>query len=122
MTLDEMVKKYEEIAEEHDMRAGFETDNPTYAMSESERRAYKESAEESRQIAGWLKDLQQLKAVVNEIKEELHTPNKGTGNYFISKRISTLERIEEIIDKYETKKEKTDIIEEKEDLDIEEER
>ena len=55
------------------------------------------------------------------VKEELHVPNRGTCDYFV------LECIDEIIDKYEAKKEKTDIIEEKdneekEDPDIEEER
>lgn len=101
MTLDEAIEKYEAMSEELVMRAGFETDNPTYAMSESERKAYRESAEESRQIAGWLKDLKQLRTALEEIKEELHTPNRGTCDYFI------LDRIDEIIGEYEKKNEKT---------------
>lgn len=60
-TLDGTIKKYEAMAAEEAMRAGFETDNATYTMSEKERKDCEAKAEESRQIAGWLKELKQLR-------------------------------------------------------------
>ena len=58
MTLEEAIKHCEEVAEELDMKAGFETDNERYAMSESERKQCKECANEHRQLAEWLRELQ----------------------------------------------------------------
>ena len=96
--LDEMIKKHETIAEENEKKASWfwaKEGNPNY-----ENRI--ERAEESRQIAGYLKDLQRLKTVLGEIKEELHTPNRGTCDYFI------LDRIDEIIGEYEAEKGKVE--------------
>lgn len=59
--LDETIKKYEAMAEEQATRAGFETDNATYTMSEKERKEYKESAQEYYWIAEWLKELKELR-------------------------------------------------------------
>ena len=57
ISLDEAIKHCEEVAEEQDMKAGFETDNQTYIMSEMERERYRRSAKEYRQLAEWLKEL-----------------------------------------------------------------
>lgn len=57
MTLDEAIKHCNEVAEELDMKAGFETDNERYAMSGSERKQCKECAEEHRQLVEWLREL-----------------------------------------------------------------
>ena len=57
MTLEEAIKHCEEVAEELGMKADFETDNQTYAMSESERTEFKECAKDHRQLAEWLKEL-----------------------------------------------------------------
>jgi len=61
MTLDEAIKHAEEVAEEKDMQAGFDTDYPCYQMSDAERNQCKECAEEHRQLAEWLKELKQLR-------------------------------------------------------------
>jgi hypothetical protein len=57
MTLDEAIKHAEEVAEEKDMQAGFDTDYLCYQMSEVERNQCKTCAEEHRQLAEWLKEL-----------------------------------------------------------------
>lgn len=57
MTLDKAIKHCEEVAEEQDMKAGFETDYQTYTMSETERERCRECANEHRQLAEWLKEL-----------------------------------------------------------------
>ena len=57
MTLEEAIKHCEEVAEELGMKADFETDNQTYAMSESERTEFKECAKDHRQLAEWLMEL-----------------------------------------------------------------
>lgn len=57
MTLEEAIKHCEEVAEELGMKADFETDNQTYAMSESERTEFKECAKDHRRLAEWLKEL-----------------------------------------------------------------
>ena len=59
MNLDEAIKHCEEVAYEQDMKAGFETDNQTYTMSEAERERCKECAKEHRQLAEWLRELEQ---------------------------------------------------------------
>lgn len=56
-SLETAIKHCEEVAEEQDMKAGFETDNQTYTMSEAERERYKECASEHRQLAEWLREL-----------------------------------------------------------------
>ena len=61
MTLDEAIKHAEEVAEEKDMQAGFDTNYLCYQMSEAERNQCKECAKEHRQLAGWLKELKQLR-------------------------------------------------------------
>ena len=66
MTLESAIKHCEEVAEELDMKADFETDNQTYAMSESERTEFKECVKDHRQLAEWLKE---LKAVHDEIDD-----------------------------------------------------
>lgn len=70
MTIDEAIKHCEEVAEELDMKAGFETDNERYAMSESERKQCKECANEHRQLAEWLRELKCYK--------ELNTYNRSS--------------------------------------------
>lgn len=57
MTIDEAIKHCEEVAEEQDMKAGFETDYQTYTMSETEREKCRECANEHRQLAEWLREL-----------------------------------------------------------------
>lgn len=57
LTLEEAIKHCEEKAEEQDMKAGFETDNQTYTMSEAERERCKECAKEHRQLEEWLREL-----------------------------------------------------------------
>jgi len=59
--LDEAIKHAEEVAEEKDMQAGFDTDYLCYQMSDTERNQCKKCAEEHRQIAEWLKELKRLK-------------------------------------------------------------
>ena len=61
MNLDEAIKHYEEVAEEQDMKAGFETDNQTYIISEMERERYRKCAKDHRQLAEWLRDLKDYK-------------------------------------------------------------
>ena len=51
----------EEVAEEQDMKAGFDTDNQTYIMSEMERKRCRECAAEHRQLAEWLRELKAYK-------------------------------------------------------------
>lgn len=60
MTLDEAIKHEEEVAEEKDMQAGFDTDYLCYQMSDTERNQCKKCAEEHRQLAEWLKDYRRL--------------------------------------------------------------
>ena len=61
MTLDEAIKHCEEVAQEQDMKADFETDNQTYIMSEMERKRYRECADEHWQLAEWLRELKAYK-------------------------------------------------------------
>lgn len=61
MTLDEAIKHCEEVAYQKDMESGFETDNERYAMTDKERTACKECAEEHRQLAEWLIELKKLR-------------------------------------------------------------
>ena len=61
MTLDEAIRHAEEVAEEKDMQAGFDTDYLCYQMSDTERNQCKKCAEEHRQLAEWLKELKRLK-------------------------------------------------------------
>lgn len=67
MTLEEAIKHCEEVAEELDMKAGFETDNERYAMSESERKQCKECANEHRQLAEWLRELKKYRAIFEKV-------------------------------------------------------
>ena len=61
MTLDEAIKHCEEVAEEKDMQAGFETDYSCYQMFDTERNKCKECANEHRQLAEWLKELKEYR-------------------------------------------------------------
>lgn len=61
MNLEETIKHCEEVAYEQDMKAGFETDNQTYTMSEAERESCKECASEHRHLAKLLTELKQLR-------------------------------------------------------------
>ena len=61
LSLDEAIAHCLEVAEEQDMKAGFETDYQTYTMSETERERCRECANEHRQLAEWLKELKQLR-------------------------------------------------------------
>lgn len=60
MTIDEAIKHAEEVAYQKDLESGFDTDNERYAMTDKERTACKECAEEHRQLAEWLKDYKRL--------------------------------------------------------------
>jgi hypothetical protein len=62
MTLGEAIIHCEEVAEEQDMKAGFDTDNQTYIMSEMERKRCRECASEHRQLAEWLRELKDRRA------------------------------------------------------------
>ena len=64
-TIDEAIKHCEEVAYEQDMKAGFETDNQTYTMSEAERERCKECAKEHRQLAEWLRELKESRMVLD---------------------------------------------------------
>ena len=70
--LDEAIKHCEEVAYEQDMKAGFETDNQTYTMSEAERERCKECASEHRQLAKLLKELEAYRNIISELSEALH--------------------------------------------------
>lgn len=74
MTLDEAIKHCEEVAQEQDMKADFETDNQTYIMSEMERKRCRECADEHWQLAEWLKELKRadtlLKATYNLLNKQ----------------------------------------------------
>lgn len=61
INLDEAIAHCEEVAEEQDMKAGFETDYQAYSMSEVERERCRECASEHRQLAEWLKELKAYK-------------------------------------------------------------
>ena len=61
MTLDEAIKHCEEVAYQKDLESGFETDNEQYSMTDKERLACKECANEHRQLAEWLKELKELR-------------------------------------------------------------
>lgn len=67
MTLDEAIKHCLEVAEEQDMKAGFETDYQTYIMSEMERKRCKECASEHRQLAEWLRELKKYRAIFEKV-------------------------------------------------------
>lgn len=73
MTLDEAIIHAKEMAEDQDMKAGFETDNQAYAMSEAEREVYKMGAEEQRQLAEWLKELRERKQKCKWIRYDHRT-------------------------------------------------
>ena len=78
--LDEAIKYCEGMAEEQDMKAGFETDNQTYTMSETERERYRECAEEHRQLAKWLRELKFCKDrqdLINKSWQELIRYKEG---------------------------------------------
>lgn len=70
LTLEEAIKHCEEVAEELDMKAGFETDNQTYIMSEEERKKCKECASEHRQLAEWLRELKVKRQIITNVKEQ----------------------------------------------------
>lgn len=61
MTLNEAIAHAEKIAEEQDMKAGFDTDYVCYQMSDAERNQCKKCAEEHRQLAEWLKELRKYR-------------------------------------------------------------
>ena len=87
MTLDEAIKHAEEVAEQ----------NEWFEKNYLENKGCKECAEEHRQLAEWLKDYKRLleqEPVLDKIRAEINSPNRGTCDYFI------VDRIEEIIDKY----------------------
>lgn len=84
MTLDEAIKHCEEVAEEQDMKAGFETDYQTYAMSEAERERCRECANKHRQLAEWLRELKQLRERTRLIPVSERLP-EVTGEYLIIK-------------------------------------
>lgn len=93
MTLDEAIKKYENIAKYH-----------ADPYSNGDRHyTNKIMAKDYSQLAEWLKELKELKKRVQQnekaifdIQAEINTPNLGTCDYFI------VDSIEEIIDKYKT--------------------
>jgi len=80
MTLDEAIIHAEEVAEEQDMKAGFETDNQTYIMSEIERKRCRECAAEHRQLAEWLRELKRADTLLKATYDLL---NKQHGNYYV---------------------------------------
>lgn len=67
MILEEAILHAEEVAEEQDMKAGFETDNQRYTMSEMERERCLECAKEHRQLAEWLRELKKLRSEQKEV-------------------------------------------------------
>ena len=86
MTLEEAIKRCEEVAEELDMKADFETDNQRYAMSESERTELKECVKDHRQLAEWLKELK----AVHDVQD---VPDTNVGD-MVSKKAVELALIE----------------------------
>lgn len=100
MTIDEAIKHAEEVVdkkerEKQKWERWLETDNDYRAVAEKV--SCELCAEEHRQLAEWLKDYKRLleqEFVLDKIREEINSPNRGTCDYFI------VDRIEEIIDKY----------------------
>ena len=96
MTLDEAIKHAEEVAYQKDLESGFETDNERYAMTDKERTACKECADEHRQLAEWLRELKRLKeqepcedaisrkVVLNKIKEVCFSREKEWIDFRVS--------------------------------------
>lgn len=65
MTLDEAIKHAEEVAYQKDLESGFDTDNERYAMTDNERTSCKKCADEHRQLAEWLKQLNEIKRILD---------------------------------------------------------
>lgn len=61
MKLDEAIIHAEEVAQDQEMKADFETDNENYKMSESEREECRKCAAEHRLLAEWLKELREYR-------------------------------------------------------------
>ena len=83
MTLDEAIKHAEEVAEEKNMQADFDTDYLCYQMSEAERNQCKECAEEHRQLAEWLKDYKRLKEQESKMGHWIRFKTNENGYYHI---------------------------------------
>ena len=62
MTLEEAIRRAEEVAYLKDLKSGFETDNERYAMTDDEKAECKKCVEEHRQLAKWLKELRVFKS------------------------------------------------------------
>lgn len=70
-TLDEAITHCKEKAEENRQKAGFETDNLRYMMSDDERSDCLECAKEHEQLAGWLEELQELRSFAEFVTREV---------------------------------------------------
>lgn len=69
LDLDGAIKHAEEKAEELKQKAGFETDNLRYMMSDSERLDCLECAKEHEQLAEWLKELKAYREATKKLNE-----------------------------------------------------
>lgn len=67
LTLEEAIKHCEEVAEEQEALADFETNYERYAASELERERCKKCASDHRQLAEWLKELKKYRAIFEKV-------------------------------------------------------
>lgn len=92
MTLDEAIKRSEEVAEKNSKLAERIRDNMTSEIARSIADKCETCADEHRQLAEWLKDYKRL-------LEQESVLDKITCDYFI------VDKIEEIINKYKARME-----------------
>lgn len=93
ITLEEAILHAEEVAEELDMKAGFETDYQAYTMSEMERQRCRECASEHRQLAEWLKELKAYREARKEITRKMNSGQWSEGVvYGLDKAVRIMEK------------------------------
>lgn len=76
MTIDEAIKHAEEVANDQELKSGFETDYEAYSISDDERKECKKCADEHRQLAEWLKDYKRLLGAIDAIKADIEELSK----------------------------------------------
>lgn len=69
MTLDEAIKHYEEVAE-REQQKGYYANTEANQSTEYGTKCY-ECAEENRQLAEWLREVQKYSAILDELKDEI---------------------------------------------------
>lgn len=81
MTIDEAIAHAEEVANDQELKSGFETDYETYRMSDDEREECKKCAAEHRQLAEWLKDYKRLLEQKQKTGHWIEIESVGNDNY-----------------------------------------